>query len=597
MMSNSSIQLKQDIDHILDLYTKGTSAGKLSTKYSIDKRKIIKFAKEKGVFRDIGMSHRKIMFNQNFFDLIDTENKAYWLGFVMAAGYNYNGTLLLSVDSNNENLLKQFCQTINYPIENIKIKNNKKQSRFITLTSKHLTDTLNNHGHLGKDIIIPAWLDGEYYINFMLGYLNIFIDIAIKNKKYKINISGTNTILKSFSLLLNKHNIIFELSNKIILKDINSIYKLYKVLTQSKNYHNFIHSTAITKIIKDNGFVENISNTNIIVISEQEITASYLRSIDDAEKEKLIDPIFNIFKKDGFIYPNSSDEKLINDYNSLIKYNIDPNILEINNNFGIGTNICRHFCSKSFYNSAEEGYEPISKLWYNEELLKKVIKNRMGIGWKNDEDEVFDITHNNMITGFRNSRVATIVSIFKPQIAKYMCLRYSNEGDIVGDYSCGFGARLLGAMATNRKYIGTDPLTVPELQNMANFFDFKDCKLIQSGSENYRGEENSVDLYWSSPPYFNQEVYSYDQSQAYIKGPEYFYQIYWKKTLENVKYMLKPGKWFGLNVKNYPKMLEMAQYYFGDIVEQVALKTRRSPLTKAAGDLKYEYIYMFKNPK
>ena len=84
--------------------------------------------------------------------------------------------------------------------------------------------------------------------------------------------------------------------------------------------------------------------------------------------------------------------------------------------------------------------------------------------------------------------------------AKYMALRYSNEGDTIGDYSCGFGGRLLGAASCGRKYIGTDPLTVPELKNMVSCFGLKDCELIQDGSENYRGKENSIDLYWSSPP-------------------------------------------------------------------------------------------------
>jgi hypothetical protein len=123
--------------------------------------------------------------------------------------------------------------------------------------------------------------------------------------------------------------------------------------------------------------------------------------------------------------------------------------------------------------------------------------------------------------------------------------------------------------------------------------------LIKSGSENYVGEENSIDLYWSSPPYYNQEVYSDDDSQAYNNGEDYFYNVYWEKTLENIKFMLKPDKWFGLNIKNYPRMLEMAKLKFGEPIEFVELRTQKSHLNKKTSGIneKFEYIYMFKNIK
>jgi len=59
----------------------------------------------------------------------------------------------------------------------------------------------------------------------------------------------------------------------------------------------------------------------------------------------------------------------------------------------------------------------------------------------------------------------------------------------------------------------------------------------------------------------------------------------------NDKYMLKPNKWFGLNVKDVPKMLEMAINYFGEPVEKINLHTVRNHLCKKAGTYKNEYIY------
>lgn len=116
---------------------------------------------------------------------------------------------------------------------------------------------------------------------------------------------------------------------------------------------------------------------------------------------------------------------------------------------------------------------------------------------------------------------------------------------------------------------------------MAQFFNFNDYQLIQQGSECYRGEENSIDLYWSSPPFYDQEIYSESINQAYNKGRDHFYNSYWRKTLENIKFMLKTGKWFGINVNDdHYKMVEIAQEYFGDIREKVKLISFRGYVQK-----------------
>ena len=296
------------------------------------------------------------------------------------------------------------------------------------------------------------------------------------------------------------------------------------------------------------------------------------------------------------MYPEYPDKKLNSDYKKLCDYNPDIATNELFNNSSTATSICKHFC-KSFCHATEPGKKNMVELWKDDNILLKLVKNRLVINWHSKVNETFNISHRMMIQGMRSMRLVPSITMFKPSIAKFVCLKYSNPGDVVGDYSCGYGARLLGAMSCGRKYIGTDPLTVVELEEMARYFNFKDYKLIQSGSEDYCDKENSIDLYWSSPPYFNQEYYSDDLSQAYNRGENYFYDVYWKKTLENVKYMLKPGKWFGLNVKNYPRMLNMAIDIFGNVREEIYLRTIRSHLSKSAGMQKYESIYMFINNK
>ncbi|MFA6074159.1 MAG: hypothetical protein WC758_08630, partial [Candidatus Woesearchaeota archaeon] len=313
------------------------------------------------------------------------------------------------------------------------------------------------------------------------------------------------------------------------------------------------------------------SYSSVLECDRQPLDKKYIMSLSESAREDLIEPLFVYFRNIGWMYPEVTIDVLAKEYKRLIDYKPDLFSTILFNNSSVATKICKYFCN-SFYLSTERNKKTMEEVWNDDDLLRKLIRNRLALNWKiESSSDVFAISYRMMVQGMRSMRLVPSISIFKPDIAKYICMKYSSEGDIVGDYSAGFGGRLLGAVSCGRKYMGIDPLTVPELQQMVEFFEFKDVTLIESGSENYIGDENSLDLSFSSPPYYDQEFYSNDLTQAYNNGANYFYNTYWKKTLDNMKFMLKPGKWFGLNIKNNEMMLNMAINIFGDIVEKIEL--------------------------
>jgi DNA modification methylase len=324
-----------------------------------------------------------------------------------------------------------------------------------------------------------------------------------------------------------------------------------------------------------------------IIINENRLTKQYVESLTKDQRIKLIELIFKYFRENGFQYPDD-EGKLIKEYNKLC--DVEINEKEIFNNDKTGTFICKYFC-KSFYNATGPGKKSMVELFNNNEVLKSVIRNKLGIGPIDENNiEAFQISFRQIIQGFRSSRNVPMIDIFKPKIARYIYEKYSNKNDTVYDFSAGFGGRLLGAMASGRKYVGVDPLTIPELKTMVRYFNFSNYLLIAGGSEDICLEKNSIDLAFSSPPYFNQEIYSNDESQAYNKGEDYFYNVYWEKTLENIHYMLKPEKIFALNIKDVPKLVEMAKEKF-ELIDEIYLIAVKNHLNKKT---KMESIYIFK---
>jgi SAM-dependent methyltransferase len=209
------------------------------------------------------------------------------------------------------------------------------------------------------------------------------------------------------------------------------------------------------------------------------------------------------------------------------------------------------------------------------------------------------------------------VQNFKPQnaraIVEHLCpVLWGN----VYDYSCGYGGRLLGIGSSNMKYnyIGVEPNT--ETVKYLNFFN--DCieeavgvkgTIIQSVSEEYQPED--IDLAFSSPPYFNLEKYSDEDTQCMVryKTLDEWFDGYVTPTIEHIYRGLNREGIFATNIADYKtygqkepvqvvqRWIETAKQngfkYQGMI--KMMLNTRPGVGNqKLAGREKFEGVYVFK---
>ena len=593
------------INHIMELYNKGVSAKNLGIKYGIGKRIILNKAKEMGVFRDVNFSHRIHQVNEHIFDEIDTEEKAYWLGFLYADGYNceIKNSISLALKETDYDHVVKFVNFMDGEIKCIKHTiSDLGNSYLFKIYSKHLSKKLKELGcPQAKSFTIkyPEWLRSDLNFHFIRGYFDGDGSLGFnkKNREWKFSVASTKEMCESILDILNKNKLsvsiycISKTNNNTYSAETSGNLKIEKICNLLYNNASVYLDRKYEKylqLLKFNNDRRSRKYSKIAIINGHEMNTKHLHSLSTDEKNSLVDPLVDYFYNNGFVYPDDH-EKVIREYNLLLKKDVDVSQIEISNHIRTGTYICKYFC-KSFFNSFYRKLPSVVESFNDKNSLERAVKNKI----KLSENKSCNFSPQTIVDELKDLRLAASVSIFKPYIAKYICTKYSNYNDVVGDYSAGFGGRLLGAMSCNRKYIGTDPLTCLELKNMIKYFSFNNAEIIGLGSEYYKGKENSIDLYWSSPPYFDLEIYSNSLNQSYNKGPNYFYDEYWRKTLCNIKFMLKPNKWFGVNT-NDNKMLEISKEYFGEIKEKISLVSQRYHF--AGNKTKVEYIYMFENLK
>lgn len=91
-----SEEIKQKI---IEDYKNNVSLRSLEKKYDVSRRTISIYLEKQGIKLTKGNHYRKYFHDEDFFEKIDTEEKAYWLGFMFADGYILN----------NENNYGQDC--------------------------------------------------------------------------------------------------------------------------------------------------------------------------------------------------------------------------------------------------------------------------------------------------------------------------------------------------------------------------------------------------------------------------------------------------------------------------------------------------------
>lgn len=189
-----------------------------STIYGILERLHLKPKRSIPLSNDVRKKRRKYDVNDDYFEIIDTEHKAYWLGFMYADGYilSDRDTIGISLSVKDITHIEKFKRDVSSQspiktyIQRSGYKENTLYSRLL-IRSKKMKEDLIKHGVFKKKtntLKFPKWLDKKLFPHFIRGYFDgdgcLTHGGKCKNGNtiYNIKIVGTKNMLINIEKIL-----------------------------------------------------------------------------------------------------------------------------------------------------------------------------------------------------------------------------------------------------------------------------------------------------------------------------------------------------------------------------------------------------------
>ena len=204
-----------DIEEVVEYCKKNypqKSISRIANDLSIDRHKVSKIMKESGI--ETIRYRRTYSLNERFFETIDSEEKAYWLGFLAADGCVHLRTLSINLNIRDKPHLEKLIVSLN---SEAKIKEIPGVGYGIGTTiahleinSKKITDDLSKHGVVPRKSLIlkPPQIDAILERHWIRGYLDGdgCIIPELSNGNAQLSFCGTEEVLRWIEYKLTNEN-------------------------------------------------------------------------------------------------------------------------------------------------------------------------------------------------------------------------------------------------------------------------------------------------------------------------------------------------------------------------------------------------------
>ena len=270
-----------------------------------------------------------------------------------------------------------------------------------------------------------------------------------------------------------------------------------------------------------------------------------VRNLSDVEFENIL-PTLSSELEDVSFYYSYSDSDLLKDWNALIKWNARVDTMASTQR--VGMKLCEHFFPNFFDIENKDG-NSFKSLWKADKLEKVLRWNR-----KSHSTPYLSELRRGIYFNYKLAKS----TMYRPQMAKMVVTNLGAKR--VLDPCAGWGGRMLGVVAAGAEYIAFEPNTetYEGLLKLIKLLGIEDKVRIinDSALEMDKYDIGEFDLILTSPPYFDLEVYSHEDTQS-IKGCDTYsmwVNNFLKPLIELSISHMKQNGWSCWNVHNVGKM-------------------------------------------
>jgi hypothetical protein len=183
---------------IIQMYNTGLSCQKIADRLKCSESFINKRLVNLNIAKRNNSIYKKRKFDENFFNIIDNEEKAYWLGFMYADGCvqeKKNGQKLISLAVKDKEVIDKFIKALKGEF----LTKTYKDVHTVHLTSKDMFDALIKHGCIPRKSLVLTFptLDPLLVPHFIRGYFDGDGTVFIS---YPKNYNKTTTIYTNIGI-------------------------------------------------------------------------------------------------------------------------------------------------------------------------------------------------------------------------------------------------------------------------------------------------------------------------------------------------------------------------------------------------------------
>ena len=270
-----------------------------------------------------------------------------------------------------------------------------------------------------------------------------------------------------------------------------------------------------------------------------------VRNLSDVEFENILPTLASELEDVSFYY-SYSDSDLLKDWNALIKWNARVDTMASTQR--VGMKLCEHFFPNFFDIENKDG-NSFKSLWKADKLEKVLRWNR-----KSHSTPYLSELRRGIYFNYKLAKS----TMYRPQMAKMVVTNLGAKR--VLDPCAGWGGRMLGVVAAGAEYVAFEPNTetYEGLLKLIKLLGIEDkVRIIKdSALEMDKYDIGEFDLILTSPPYFDLEVYSHEDTQS-IKGCDTYsmwVNNFLKPLIELSISHMKQNGWSCWNVHNVGKM-------------------------------------------